>query len=154
MTVTVECVDILDDREPNLLVQLWHYPSRTYQVIRKRAQGEPPFGISQGVEVDESLSWRVPVYFVTGDEDDDDELGEVYAVVYDHEKSLPFDMHKVPEDHLDPLANVVFDQKTQRFYGEFVLNEASEVGDVSDPSLGDAIVYVLDALEDTLTANA
>jgi hypothetical protein len=37
MTVWVACVDILDDREPNLLVQLWHHPSHTYQVIRKRS---------------------------------------------------------------------------------------------------------------------
>jgi hypothetical protein len=98
--------------------------------------------------------WRAPIYFVNGDEDHDNDLPEVYAVVYDHEESPPFDMDEQPEDHIDPLANVIFDKETQRFSGEFVLNEASGIGDVSDPSFQDAIVYVLDALEDTLTANA
>jgi hypothetical protein len=125
-------------------------------VIRKRAEGEPPFGIDEGVEIDERLMWRVPIYFVDGDEgrDDTDELREVYAVVYNHEEAPPFDKDEMPEDLIDPLAHVVFDDKTQQFCGEAVLNETSEVDSVSDPDLQDAIVFVLDALEDALTATA
>lgn len=144
----VENVDILDDRTPKLLVQLYHYPTRTYQVIRMRSSGEPPFKLSPGVKIDESLVWGVPIYFANGeDEDDDDKLPEVFAVVFLHDEHPPAHSLKELAD-VEPLANVAYDDKAEHFIGEGIfISDSDEIDKVSEPTLSQAILKVLDALE-------
>src|SRR5690348_5562005 len=53
-------VDILDDKEPHVLVQKYIYPDRTFQVFRKPTSPDERFEVSRGVEIDPDMYWHVP----------------------------------------------------------------------------------------------
>lgn len=45
----VENVDVLDDRDPHVLVQRYFLPKRVYQVLRKPVSPDEQFTVSEGV---------------------------------------------------------------------------------------------------------
>lgn len=146
-------VDILDDKQPHVLVQKYVYPDRTFQVFRKPTNSDEQFAVSPGIEIDRDIFWGVPIYFATGDEDDDDDLSEVFAAVYLDEENPPaYDREQLTQS--DPYVNVVYDRDEGCFRGESTLIGYDEIDTVAAPTLSEAIDEVVSALYQALARRA
>lgn len=139
-------VDILDDTEPLVLVQKYIYPDMTFQVFRKPTSPDEVFELSPGVEIDPDLFWSVGrILFETADELDDD-MNELFALVYLDEENPPtYDVDKAPD--VDPHVCIAYDANKEQYYCEpTLIVDDNEMEDINSPSLDEVVTRAVDAL--------
>jgi hypothetical protein len=155
-------VGILDDKEPLIFVQVYIYPDRNFQVFRKPTSPDEVFTLSQGIEVDRDLYWNISTaLFDTAADLAEDDLPELFALVYFDEENPPFypDMPPdPPEDHVDsedpivetPMAQeqmcVAYDPEAKCYECSNTFEDYDGIDDISAPSLDEALAIGIDRL--------
>jgi hypothetical protein len=149
-------VDVLDDREPTVLVQKDIYPDRTFQVFRKPTDEDEEFTVSPGVIVDRALFWGIgrPLFDTPDDlallkDDDEDDLLEVFALVYLDEDSPPVHKGEEPPDSNEQVA-VMFDPEAGTYVCENCFEDYEGIDDITAPTLDEAIALGVDRLHTIL----
>jgi hypothetical protein len=96
-------VNVLEERDPQFLVQRYHSPGQVYQGIRKPTDHEKRFHVSPGVTLDRAWSWPVSIRM------DSDEEDEVFALIYRDEENLP-ERGSEPSWRAAPLVVMVLEE--------------------------------------------
>jgi len=139
-------VDILDDKEPTVYVQKHIYSDRTFQVFRKSTGPDERFELSPGIKIDPDLFWDVSIIlFDTADEFEEDDLREIFAVVYSDEDNPPrYD----PEAHnqAEPYLSIAYDPNVQRYCCEPATMDFDDLESIAAPTLDEAIACAVDGL--------
>ncbi len=144
-------VDILNDKEPNVFVQKYVYPDRTFLVFRKPTSPDEEFELSSGVEIDLDLYWYVTITLFETADDLDDDLLEIFAVMYLDEENAPTydpDEHSQAQEYL----NIIFDPGDQRFHCEATMLAHERLDSISAPTLDEAIALAVDEFHILLAA--
>lgn len=146
-------VDILDDKEPHILVQKYIYPDRTFQVFRKPTSSNEQFEVSPGIEIDRDLYWPISILlFETADELDED-MYEFFATVYLDEDNLPgYDPEHLPS--AQEYLNISYDPESQLYCCEPPLAGYETLEGISAPTLDEALARGIDELHAILAAKA
>jgi hypothetical protein len=143
-------VDILDDKKPVVLVQRYIYPDISFQVFRKPTRPDEVFSVSPGVIIDRDLFWRVSVTLSqTADELDDDML-EIFALVYFDEDNPPVYDSAVPSEANEQLA-ITYDPLTARYMCEECYVSYEGIDQISAATLDEAIALGVDKLHSLIT---
>lgn len=137
-------VDILDDKEPHVFVQKYIYPDRTFQVFRKPTSPDDEFVLSPGTEIDPDLYWHVSfTLFDTAADLEDDDILELFAVVYLDEENPPtydLDEHGQAQEYL----NISFDPDDQLYHCEATLLAHERLNSIAAPTLDETIALAVD----------
>lgn len=169
-------VDILDDKEPHILVQKYIFPDRTFQVFRKPTSPDERFEVSPGIKIDPDLYWHVPFTLTmtpddlnytdddfddadagsdadAGDEDeDDDALHELFAVVcLDEENPPTYDPDESSDDGMEYL-NIAYDPQAQLYCCEPALVAHERLERITATTLDEALALGIDTLRTLLAA--
>jgi hypothetical protein len=148
---TVLNVDISDDKEPILYIQRYVYPHRTYQVIRKiwEEQTEGPF-IPDPAYADKY--WSVNLTLTTEfDPEEDEELLEVFALIYLDEENPPRDEDSDHQTNkAEPHLNITYDPENKLYRCEPTLTQYESLEVIAEPSLRAAIDRSVEGLESIL----
>lgn len=135
--VRVLNVDVLDDREPYLLVQRHFHTNYVYQVIRKPSYSDEVLAVSPGVEIDRSLFWGTSI--VMEDED-------VLAIIYYDDTHPPVrDPEQIPDT--DPIAMIVLDDEDGLYHCEPTLVGYEALEEIIGSSVDDVVMRALDTLD-------
>jgi hypothetical protein len=110
--------------------------------------------LSPGIEIDPYLFWGVSIIlFDTAEELADDDLREIFAVVYADEDNPPkYD----PEAHneVDPHLSIAYDPATEHYCCEPVTLDRDDLGSIAAPTLDEAIARSIDGLYTALAETA
>jgi len=139
--------DILDEQEPIIYVQRYHYPARVYQVQRKATGEDAPFTLPEGAK---RSIWGVINYF-SEEPDPEDEMPTVFAVIYLDEENPP----ATRESDLavaEPYCNIVFDSEIQQYRAEACYKGYEALDSVTTPTLQTTIQQALEILDPLVTA--
>ncbi|MBV9279915.1 MAG: hypothetical protein JOZ41_07525 [Chloroflexi bacterium] len=148
----VENVDILDDRDPVILIQRYVLPSRTYQVIRKPTSPTERFSLSPGVEVDPDAMWGVHILLETPTKPESG-VSEVFATIDVEENNPPVTEADDLEDS-DVHGLIVRDAETGKFRAEAVYVSQGEIfSAIATDTIDEAIRQAVQALDEWLAAN-
>lgn len=148
--------DILDGREPHLLVQRYSYPDHVYLVIRRPTDPDEEFAVSPGVEIDYDVVYTVSILLSEANEEDfeDEDFTEVFAIIYADEENQPVYAGEETAD-ADPWLGITYDRNTLS-YGAEVWETSDEVDvsiltpaieEISAPRLDMAILQAVEALQ-------
>ncbi len=144
-------VDILDDRDPLILVQEFVFDDRTLLVFRKPTeedQGE--FFLSPGVEVDRSASWVFDATLMDTAEDiGDPEILEQFALIYRREDVAPTH-NPTDRSRVYPYAAVVYDPEADLYRVEDYQLDSDELGQIAEPSFEATLTFGVFKLHDLL----
>lgn len=144
-------VDILDDKEPHILVQKYIYPDRTFQVFRKSTSPDEQFAVSPGIEIDSDLIWPVSILLLESADDLDEDLDEFFATVYLDEDNPPtYDANDLPQ--AEEYLNISYDSETQLYHCESPYTGYETLDSITAPTLDEAIAHGIDELHTILAA--
>lgn len=139
-------VDILDDKEPNVLVQKYVYPDRTFQVFRKPTSADEEFVLSPGIEIDPDLYWRVSMFlFDSANDLAEDGILELFAVVYLDDENPPTHDTEAQSEGQE-LLNIAFDPDDGLYHCEPTLLAHERLGGIATSTLDEAITLAVDGL--------
>lgn len=144
-------VDILDDKEPVILVQKYVYPDRTFQVFRKPTVEweEEEFVVSPGVTIDRDLYWGITFTLFETTTELGEDFWEIYALVYRDEENPPFRKGEKMPGAQECVA-VIYDPETGTYGYEACLPAYDEVESVTATTLDEAIALGVDKLHEIL----
>lgn len=142
-------VDILDDKQPFVFVQKYIYPDRTFQVFRKSTSPDEEFELSPGVEIDPDLFWGVGVILFNTPDELDDDMDELFALVYLDEENPPLYDPEL-QNQVDPHVMVAYSAGERRYYCEPTIVDYDGIEDISAPTLDEAITRAVDGLHTAL----
>ena len=152
-------VDILDDRDPIILVQQYIFDDRTLLVFRKPTDEDGGmFTLSPGVEIDRSLNWGVDRILddtaedlASDSEDPEDSLSEVFALIYRAEDNPPWHTGEPSRQPVPiPYAYIVYDSKSAVYRCETAVRGYAELDTIAEPSFKATLYFAIDALHHTL----
>ncbi len=150
-------VDILDDRDPIILVQQYIFDDRTLLVFRKPTDEDGGmFTLSPGVEIDRSLNWGIDTILedtsedlMSDEEEPDESLLEVVAVIYRAEDNPPWHADD-PAPNAMPYAYIVYNPKTANYCCQGTFQGYDELDTIAEPSFKATLYFAVDALHDAL----